>query len=231
MIKYFCFLIFSFFLSCKNHDCPAPIKNNGTTSNILASTAVGEVKRIDFKNGIRTKDAFISTFYTGVNYGADYKNYCTAWTYSTIEAEGFFLLKFDFSNISSTSKIISARLSLFTDTSNVFVGSPLPNKSHYGVDLRLKIKNLSTDWDELSVNYNNKPQVVENDFIIVESPLSLTASVIDIDVTSLVQKQLNLGIYGFEIRLNAPTLYKRIAFYSSNSPVVNQRPKLEVVYQ
>ena len=217
-----------FFFSCVKSECPFPEKKQ---SSITALNKVNNVKLIVIDGGRLTEDAFISIYYPNINYGLDFKNYCTAWTYSGVPAEGFFLLKFKFEDLVTNQKIISARLTLFADTSNVFSGSPMPDRSHYGVNLDLVIKNMNSSWDESLITFNNKPSTSNLNVMRIGAPLSLTSSCVDIDVTKLVQSQKETGNFGFEIRLENPIIYKRVAFYSKDSPNASFRPKLEIVYQ
>lgn len=224
------FLAF-YFMGCVNKKCPEPNQDKVLVENlsvVQSEKTNRTIFTIQSGSGSLVEDAFLATFFPNINYGNDFKNYCTQWTYTGIPGTGFFVIKFDYSKLDKHKKLISAKLTLYADTSNIFTGSPLPNKAHYGTNLDWSIKRITTNWDESLVAYATKPLTTNVRSVIVGNPASLTSSYFNIDITDLVKDQIITNNYGFEIKLVSEVPYKRLAFYSSNSPNIEFRPKLEI---
>lgn len=226
----FVFFMTVTFFSCLKKECPAPLNNNslviGLGSNSLKDNTSNLLGGID-----DTKDAFLASYYPNVNYGLDFKNYCSAWTVGGVPTKGLFLLKFNYDLIPKGVNIISAKLTLIADTSNVFIGSPSPMKAHYGSNLNFSIRRVEAYWDESTVTFASKPLSSNIHKITLDSPPTLTSSYIDIDVSELVKDQIATNNYGFEVSLESDTPYSRLAFYSSNSPYISFRPRLIISYK
>ncbi len=230
MIRFFV-VFFIVCFSCAKKDCPSPIANEKSTLLSYTNTIVSSSSGVVIQNPSLIKDAYLAEYYPDNNYGINSKIFCSAWTYSGTPAIVLFLLKFDYSLLPVGVDVKSAKITLYADTSNIYIGSPNPDKGHYGSNLNWSIKRVVKDWDELNVTYNTKPICTEYNKIEVSSPELNTTSSKDIDVTELVKDQLNTKNYGFEISLNNNSPYKRLAFYASDSPHLTLIPKLVIEYQ
>ena len=233
-MKYLLFFSVIFLYSCQKKECQEPlIKSNGNISSVSITKPQLEPGLIQLKlqDPLKISDTYLSRYYSTSNYGTIPKIFCWAWTISGSNANGLFLLKFNYDGIPKGRQIESAHLTLYADTTNVFVGSPPPLIGHYGVNLDWSIKRIETDWDELLVQYNTRPIATDYHKVSLSSPTSSTSSYYNIDVTDLVKDQLQTNNFGFEVTFDNYTLYKRLAFYSSNSPNVNYIPKLDIVYK
>jgi len=226
--------IFFCLVACVKKECsdPIPIQESNTLSGIttMSTSSKGRFE-ILLQSRALTKDACIGDYYPNINYGLLNQNYCTAWTYGNTEANGVFFLRFDYNSIPKGARIHSAKISLYADTTNVFVGSPFPSTGHYGVNLSFLIRRVETQWDEILMTYSTRPLISNYNQVIVDGPNSLASSCLDIDVTELVKDQITTHNYGFEISLLNYVRYKRLAFYSSNYPNSLVIPKMVIVYE
>ncbi len=197
--------------SCKKKD-PEPNGNTETTITLNSAETI--------------EDAYITDYYPTTNYATGTKIFMTAWTFSGDAANTSFLIKFDYSSIPSGKTVKSAKLSFWSDTTNIFTGSPDPEIGHYGTNLNWTLRRVTSSWTEAAVTYGTKPTSVETNKIQLTGPATSTSSYLNIDVTQLVKDQIASNNYGFEASLDALTPYKRIPFYSSDAPYTARLPKL-----
>ncbi len=149
-----------------------------------------ETKNLTLNSASTTSDAYFVDYAPSVNtnYGSDEKIFCSAWTYSSTNVKGYFLLKFDYSSIGSGATIKSAKLNLHANTTSYFpTGSGTETIGHYGpqssTDLSWGLKRVTGSWDESTVTYTTRPTTTESNKLQLSSPTAYNTSYIDIDVT------------------------------------------------
>ncbi len=150
-----------------------------------------------------------------------------AWTYNgepMFERSAF---KFDLSSIPSTATIISAYLSLYSET--VPLNGNLQD-ANFGQDA-MYIKEITSDWDATTTNFAHQPSTTTTGQVSIaattESRLDITADVKDM-VSDMVTSQHN---YGFMIQLQNEIYYSSRLFYSSYGTDSTKSPKLVVSYK
>lgn len=231
MIRKVLFCFFLFLMSCNKKECVAPEDKPSVITYGSTTPSSNSTTTISLQNSASTSDAYLAEFYPNNNYGLNTKLFCSAWTYSGTPAKVLYLIRFDYSNVPEGKTIISAKLSLYADTTNVYTGSPAPDKGHYGANLNWSIKRIENLWSESIVTFNNRPTSSIVNQVKLNTPLNNTSSFIDINVTDLVKDQLHTQNYGFEISLDDAIPYKRLAFYSSDSPYLNSIPVIRIEYK
>ena len=158
--------------------------------------------------------------------------YAGTWTYGAQGGGtgiGRTYLKFiGLDGMPDSATIISAKLSLY----GITVGTAAPQGNSTGTDNSAWIKRLTTDWNPDSVTWNNKPSSVDLNQVAVPASTSVwNYSVLNIDVTNLVDDLLNDNNYGFALQGQTEETYRSLSFASCKSADPTKRPKLVVVYE
>lgn len=145
----------------------------------------------------------------------------------------------DIDSIPADAVIKSAKLSLYgVDASispEITAGNsyyPGSGYASYG-DNKTWLKRVAANWDQATINWNNKPATVEDNK--VELPVSTTQwnfDVTDIDVTAMVQDMVTKKQnYGFCFQLQVEQIYRFLVFGTSEVTNAAKRPKLVVTYE
>ncbi|MBV4358085.1 DNRLRE domain-containing protein [Pinibacter aurantiacus] len=145
----------------------------------------------------------------------------------------------DIDSIPAEATIKSAKLSLYgVDASispEITAGNsyyPGSGYASYG-DNKTWLKRVAANWDQATINWNNKPVTVEENK--VELPYSATQwnfDVTDIDVTAMVQDMVTKKQnYGFCFQLQVEQIYRFLVFGTSEVANAAKRPKLVVTYE
>lgn len=175
------------------------------------------------------KDAVIqsASANTNSNYGTSDHIEAAAWTYSG--SEGIVRSFFDFTQLSAipvNSNIVSAKLSLYAMDAAAWQHSTLSGSNEAWIE------RITSSWDESTVTWNNQPTSTVTNRISLAQSTSATQNYLDIDVTQLVQDMIDQPStsYGFLIKLQTESYYRRMGFCSSDHTNSALRPKLVVTY-
>ena len=211
------FFLFLFTVNCKKK-CP--------DCEIVPVTTT----HFTFHVKIYITDSYVSDYIpdSTTNYGTAPNIFTSSWTYSGSVSNQYFMIRFDYSSLPSSAVIKSAVLTLYADTS---FSMPV-NPGHYGngVDSSA-ITNITSPWNELTVNWNNRPTNTLKNQIKIK-PTVTSADSLYLDVTILVKDQLVNGNYGFQVSLLNYTPYQRLFYYSSDEPTYTKlMPKLMIQLQ
>jgi hypothetical protein len=134
------------------------------------------------------------------------------------------LFQFDLSALPNNCTILSAKLSLFTPDS--------PHTQYqYGPNAAV-IRRITSAWKEDSVTWGNQPSTTTLHQVLLDSSKSAYQDYPNIDVKQLVADMVAnpLSSFGFMLRLQNETYYRRITFCSSDYPNAAKHPKLEITY-
>jgi hypothetical protein len=177
-------------------------------------------------------DAYIENYpndnYANRNWG-DYDSFtAVAWTANGIPLVVRSLLKFDLTSISSSTKIKRATLTLYSVNSTGIGDGHSTLSGPNGFSLN----RITSPWDEHKVTWNLQPTYTNQDSIIFPQTNNDFEDFYNIDVTKLVQLMISSpsSNYGFLIKLNDETEYRRVLFGSSDNKDVFKRPILVIVY-
>ena len=137
------------------------------------------------------------------------------------------LLKFDLSNIPDSAKIVSAKLTLYSNPTplNGIDGNP-----NYGTNNALLIQRVASPWVYNTVNWLNQPSGSETGQIEIPHTDEPSLDLVDIDVKDLVTEMFNGENNGFLIKLKTEAIYNFRIFCSSKYSDPAKHPKLELVY-
>ena len=136
------------------------------------------------------------------------------------------LFRMDMSSIPSHAKILSAKLSLYSNPTPI--NGDLVH-ANYGSDNSIFIQRVTSTWDS-TVRFPNQPSVDVASEISIPSTTQSFLDLTDIDVTSMVQTMVSNGNYGWMIRLQNEVYYNSRQFASSKYSDASKHPKLVIVY-
>jgi hypothetical protein len=156
-------------------------------------------------------DAYVYQSYPNNNYGSDTALWAGWWG----GAEFRTYIRFDLSTIPEDAHIVSARLNLYRISGNDFFEP-------------YEIYQVTSPWEELSINWNNQPSLMPDPFSVFDFSSSSWSFV---DVTAGVRMCHNSSAcnYGFVLkRQSTPSYDKWMLFCSRESSL--RPPMLEVSY-
>jgi len=170
------------------------------------------------------KDAILISNQASTNFGSSESAHIQAWTMSGNEVYTRSIMQFDLSSIPAGAIITEARLSLYYNPTTPYAATT-------SLDPFI-IKRIDTDWNEITVSWNNQPTCNGSNMVTVPAGSSTTQDFADINVTALVQDMIDnpSAGYGFMIMLQNETPYRGIIFASSDNPDSTVRPKLVITY-
>jgi hypothetical protein len=171
---------------------------------------------------------------TNQNFQKEFGAAC--WTYASQDAgEGTTRAYLNFTRLKKLPEgtiIKSARLSLYGIT--VSVPHPQGNSWYRGAPSYYEenscwIRRVTGEWDQKTINWNNKPGMTEEHKVALPASTSKwNFDAVDIDVTQLVKDMVNkMQVYGFGIALRSEKTLRCISFGScerTDNPA--RRPKL-----
>ncbi|HEY0579225.1 MAG TPA: DNRLRE domain-containing protein [Candidatus Nitrosocosmicus sp.] len=138
------------------------------------------------------------------------------------------VLKFDLSSIPASVRVISAKLSLYTDY------TPLNEDlvhANYGANNTMFIQRVITPWQMTNVTWQTQPASEPDNQVIIPHTDQYFLDLNNIEVTSMVQKMVTSGNYGFMMRLQNEVTYTSRIFYSSKSSDATKHPRLVITYE
>jgi hypothetical protein len=150
----------------------------------------------------------------------------SGWTSGGAPYIGRFLLKFDYTAIATTATILSAKLSLYANTT-----PPEGNliDAHFGTANSFNLSRITSTWSN-TVTWNTQPSNVTTNQVTIPQSTSSFQDNIDIDVTQLVVDMRASNNYGFLGKLVAENTYNSRQYFSSTSSLPAKRPKLVITY-
>lgn len=141
------------------------------------------------------------------------------------------------SSIPASAEILSAKLSLYGVASSGFTpegNSHFPGSPYgSGPDNPGWIKRVTSNWDEATITWNNKPGTADaGQASIPGTTTQWNFNATDIDVTEMVRTMVSTNSnYGFCLTLQNEAIYRNVIFSSSEATDAARRPKLVVVYR
>lgn len=182
-------------------------------------------------NGAAGKDAelfsCIPCGYSTQNFGNIAENCAIAWTKNNADHKIRSLIQFDLSTIPINATIMSATLSLYWAP-----GSDEGNHFGFFGSNKAWLQRVTSSWQENTVTWNNQPTTTTTNRISVAGSTSGTQNNPNINIRLLVQDMVNdpTHSFGFMLKLQSETVYKKLVFASSDHANPALRPKLVVVY-
>lgn len=152
------------------------------------------------------------------NYGNHTLHYMLTWTWSGNLGSGRGHQYFDLSNICNTANLLDARYSAYYSTTL--------GQAHSGANAAT-MRRCITPWDEHSLTWLNQPTTTNVNSVAVPQ-LTGPVDLNNLNVTALFQDMITGPNYGFQWRHNTESTYRRTLFMSSDWPIQNERPRLEL---
>ncbi|HRZ97988.1 MAG TPA: DNRLRE domain-containing protein [Paludibacter sp.] len=177
------------------------------------------------------KDALIHGLWSeqNRNYGDNGQFVATGWTFDGEFGVIRSVIEFDLTQLPPNATLTDARLSLYVwDTEEHSLGS------HWFQDgsNACWLERVTSAWDENSVTWLTQPTTTEINRVQLLASDSAHQNYPDIDVTPLVLDMLNdkTNSFGFMMKLQNESLYRRLNFCTSDHPNPAFHPKLELKY-
>jgi hypothetical protein len=133
------------------------------------------------------------------------------------------LFQFDLGDIPEGSIIQSARLNLFATSLSFLPG-------HIGPGNECLLQRVTEEWFEDSVTWNNQPGSSSLHQVVLPSSDTPDQNYINIDVTELVCDMIDLGNFGFILKLEDENPSHALLFCSSDHQDESKYPQLEICY-
>lgn len=161
------------------------------------------------------------------NFGSVGENYAIAWTKNNSDYKIRSLIQFDLSSIPSGAVITSATLSLYYAPGSL-------EGNHFGFfgSNKAYLERIVTPWNENQVTWDSQPVTTVVGRVSLAGSTSVTQNYSGINVKSLVQDMVSnpLHSFGFMLKLQNETVYKKLVFASSDHQNASLHPRLVVVY-
>jgi hypothetical protein len=149
-----------------------------------------------------------------------------AWTNGGPPAFARGIFKFDLSSIPSTAKIISAKLTLYSNP------TPLNGDlihANYGTNNAMLIQRVTSNWAN-TVTWQTQPSGDAFTQIVIPHTNQSLLDLTDVDVTNMVTIMVQGSNNGFLIKLQDETSYNSRVFCSSRYSNAAKHPKLIIQY-
>lgn len=150
-----------------------------------------------------------------------------AWTRFGDITYGRAAFRFDMSGVPAGKPVKSAYLSLYSNhTPN---NGDLVN-ANSGTTNAFYITRISSSWNPQTTTWAAQPATDTVGQVLIPQSTSSFQDVINVDVTTMVNRMIANGNYGFKIQLQNETIYNSRIFYSSAVTDSTKRPALVVNY-
>lgn len=176
------------------------------------------------------KDAILHGLLSEVNknYGHNPQFLASTWTFQGVLGSVRSIVDFDLSELPEDLIINSARLSLYAWDSDEGFGQ----HSNVSGSNSSWLKRVTSEWDENTVTWTNKPSTTEMNKVEIPATSSPDQNFLDINVSYLVQDYFDQpnSSFGFQMELNNESAYRLMNFASSDHENSNLHPQLKVCY-
>ncbi len=104
--------------------------------------------------------------------------------------------------------------------------------NQYEGETAFNIQRITSGWDESTVTWRTQPSVTMENQVMVDGAILPTQDFSDIDVTQLIGDYVHdrENSHGLLLKFQNETPYKVALLASSDHPLEQLRPKLEVHY-
>jgi len=169
------------------------------------------------------KDAIVWSITPDSTWGWNQEATLTAWTYGGDPSYKRFYIEFDYSSIPAGAIIDSAFLFYHNNPS-----APSHGGLHSGSNT-FWVRRVTSPWNEDSITWNNAPSDTTLNQVQVGASASNTANY-KIDVSDLVQDQLQYGNHGFFMRLVTEATWRAVVCASSDAADSTNHPAIKIYY-
>jgi Secretion system C-terminal sorting domain len=173
--------------------------------------------------GASGKDAEIFSLQPLTNFNSDLFR-GNAWTFSgNLGIERGFI-DFNLAALPANVEINAAYLSLFAPD--------IPNDQLHSGDNGVTIRRITGPWNETTVTWNNQPNTTSTHQINLQAAEAEYQNYLNINVTDLLKDMIAdpSNSYGFMMRLQTESEFRRMTFCSSDYANPQKHPKLEICY-
>ncbi len=167
-------------------------------------------------------DAEVWSLDPNTNFGTHDENRANAWTWDGQSGIQRSFLRFSLDAMPEGAILEYAGLSLFALDD--------PDTQLHAGENQSYIRRVIEDWDEATITWDNQPAVTATHEVEHTAATSGYEDFTDIDVTELVQDMIDTENYGFMLRLQSETTYRRLGFASSDHVNAASFPELELCY-
>lgn len=135
------------------------------------------------------------------------------------------LIKFDLSALPANANVVSAKLSLYCNTSSGH------HQLHSGNNSCSLLK-IIEPWDQYQVTWNTQPNTTYEDSVVLQKTTYMVQDYTDIDITNMIRyfHQHPDENFGFMIQLIEELQLSAMVFSSSNHVDSTKRPSLTIQY-
>jgi hypothetical protein len=153
---------------------------------------------------------------------------CASWTSGGGAVYNRSFFKFNLSSIPVGSKIISAKLSLFSNPTPINGNLTTANS---GSNNAFYIRRVISSWDGNTVNWSTQPLSTSTNQVLIPHTSLSFLDLVDLDVTLLVKDMVSNNGYGFLMQLQNESGLNIRQFCSPNHSNSLKHPKLTITYQ
>lgn len=149
-----------------------------------------------------------------------------SWTVNSVPVILRSAFKFDLSSIPANAKILSAKLTLYSNPTPL--NGDLIN-ANSGSNNALYLQRAGTAWNS-GTGWASQPVADTAGQVLIPHTNQHFLDITDLDVTRMLGNMYSQGNYGFTLRLQNESLYTIRNFCSSKYSDASKHPKLAVVY-
>jgi len=170
------------------------------------------------------KDARIFNLDALANYGSDPDFIASILNYNGEPGTTRSIIQFDLSGVPEGFDIVDARLSLWYNHESSTPGQLGDNAA--------VLRRLIQPWEENTVMWNQQPQYTTENEALIPASANSSQDHLFIDVTGLVRDMMSNPntSFGFMFMLQDEQGEKAMKFYSSDGPVADKHPMLQITY-
>lgn len=171
------------------------------------------------------KDVLIGKIVPISNYGETPDLHLYSWSQSGVLNVNRALIDFDLSTLPLDAQIDSAFLSLYFNSTSLY------GDKHQG-ETSFVIQRIISEWDEKEVSWSSQPETSTNNQRLIPGASEGNQDFPDLEITSLIRDMANdrANSHGLLLRLNTEAPYRMLLLASSDHPMEELRPKLDIFY-